>query len=79
MKFQTKLRIIEAEQFWPDNKKWPPNVVKVLGRHKVWNDLNAEYLNIKPGDWVRVDDLKDTYPIDEKYMEENYEVVYDES
>jgi hypothetical protein len=34
---------------------------------------------LKPGDYIRVDDLDDTYPIDAAYMAANYDQIEEET
>jgi len=79
MKFKSKPKVITVEQFFPHEQRWPINVICLeKDEYKVWNELHESYINIKPGDWIRVDYVDDTYPIAQEYMEENYE-PYDES
>lgn len=79
MKFRNKPKIINAEEFYPHEERWPVNVCYINGSYKVWNNLHSSYITVKPGDWIRIDNIDDTYPIDRAYIEENYEVCYDES
>jgi len=78
MKFINKPKIITAEQFFPDEASWPINVVQIQNNYMVWNDVSEKYLAVLPGDWVRVDQPEDTYPIKDSSMKQNYE-PYDES
>lgn len=75
MKFVSKPKVIEAVWFNENAPHWPPNVTHKDGKYTVYNKLHNSYIELKHGDYVRVDDLNDTYPIDRRYMEENYEVV----
>jgi len=73
VRFQKKPSTIEAEQFQPDKMPWPSDVHRRDdGTFFVCNDLHKSDITIKPGDWVRVDIPGDRYPIDAKYMEENF-------
>lgn len=77
-KFRSKPKIITAEQFRVAHKPWPPNVraeTDVDGGgtyYVVHNNLHESDIRLHDGDYVRVDDLNDTYPIDQSYMGENY-------
>lgn len=42
---------------------------------RVWNDLHRSFVGVKPGDFLRVDDLNDVYPIDRATFEATYEEV----
>ncbi len=71
MKYQTRRRVVEAEQFFPDKKPWPEGVSHVnmyYGYEWVRGDLD---ISVEPGEWlVERDgwshvlsdvDFKDTY------------------
>ena len=54
----------------------PPNVtVRKDGSAFVFNPTHKSEINIQPGDFVRVDDPNDTYPITKDYFEKNFEEV----
>lgn len=42
---------------------------------QVYNELHNSWINIKKGDFIRVDLKGDYYPIDAEYMKENYTEV----
>jgi len=74
-KFRSKPKDIKAEQFFPDSPIWPKGVLAWPGEYVVFNELHSMYITIKPGDWVRIDNKNDIYPIDQSYMKEHYEVI----
>jgi hypothetical protein len=54
------------------------SMVKFREQNKVWqiyNELHDSWINIKTGDFYRVDIKGDYYPIDAEYMKENYTEV----
>jgi hypothetical protein len=78
MKFRSKPKEIEAEQFFPDKPPWPPGVHSDPSLSTGWyvrNELHNSKIEIKPGDFVRTDLPGDLYPIDREYMAKNYEPV----
>jgi hypothetical protein len=79
-KFRSKPKVITAVQFLdgrpfphPNIQQEPKGVEPV--QYAVWNRLHGSWIAIKFGDWVRVDDDNDTYPIDSEYMRANYDLI----
>jgi hypothetical protein len=68
-----KAGLIIVDQLTEDNL--PINTSEVAGHYFVQNRLHNSQIGIKLGDYVRVDNPDDTYPIDAAYFAENYEVV----
>lgn len=77
MKFQRKQILIEAEQFNPNIKPWPLNVVETPdGKgYRLYKPSSGSYLAIQPGYWVRTDIPDETYPIEPTYFNLTYELV----
>lgn len=74
-KYQSRPRVITAVQFDP-NKPLPLNVnTSGEGHWAVYNALHQSYINLKPGDYVRIDDPNDTYPIDEETFKATYDLI----
>jgi len=78
MKFRKYVaQSIEAEKF--DGVTIPENVQfrLVSGNWEIYNELHESWIKIKVGDYYRTDIPNDHYPIDSKYMEENYYEIFD--
>ena len=76
MKFQSKPKIIEAEQFDPKSSVWPKGVYSFPhNNYRVYNRLHDTNIFVKPGDWIRIDNEDDIYPIADGVMKENYEAI----
>jgi hypothetical protein len=78
-KFQSKPKTITAVQL-VEGQPLPPNVHQKFdengpGGYHVYNDLHTSWIDLKLGDWVRIDDPNDTYPIDAAYMAANYDQI----
>lgn len=74
-KFRNKPKVITAVQIREDNRdEWPPSVsVGMIGDLAVENGLHGSRIGFKYGDYVRIDDPNDNYPIDAAYMAANYD------
>ena len=75
-KFRRKQEIIEAEQFWPEQKPWPKGV-------REWKTSPGSYhasgVSLKPGDWVRQGDPFRFRPIDKEIFKRTYERIEDQN
>lgn len=78
-KFRSKPRVITAEQFelgkkLPAKIRLSPNV-STSPVYEVWNGLHSSWIKLKPGDYVRIDDPNDNYPIDQETFHNTYEPI----
>lgn len=46
-----------------------------FGDWEVWNALHGSWIKFKDGDYIRVDDRNDNYPIDEETFRNSYELI----
>lgn len=73
-KFRSKPKTITAIEIRGDNQAdWPESVTNTDGQLSVHNKLHDSHIGLKLGDYVRIDDPNDNYPIDAAYMAANYE------
>lgn len=79
-RFQSKPKIITAIKLDPDQlEAIPAHVFRDKdGDWAVYNKLHDSNIKLKVGDYIRVDDPNDTYPIDADYMAANYDELPDE-
>lgn len=80
-RFRAKPKVIEAVRF---NGERPcdcegvemRSVVKDGERRwEVYNPLHDSWIQVKPGDYIRVDLEDDIYPIDGRYLKANYDRI----
>jgi hypothetical protein len=74
MKARSKPREIEVREFLL-TEELPPGVEFHVGGWVVFNKLHNSFIGIKPGDFVRVDNEDDRYPIDRKTFFKTYEII----
>jgi len=66
MKFYdtTTGQMIEAVRFDPDKGPWPAVVqADGMGGYTVYNDLHKGDIRVQPGEWIRIDQPGNIYPI----------------
>lgn len=66
---------IEVEEFRPDHRPWPTNVLRAEGRFVVWNATQGTYIPINPGDYVVVENGSDSYPIPRCVFDAVYDII----
>lgn len=57
------------------DKEW---VRSIGGRWQVWNGKHESWINVDVGDFIRVDDPDDFYPVARDTFEATYELVVDD-
>ena len=80
MKARKKAGVIEVQQYHAEEvQAWPSHVRfregSVAERPAVWNEPQQTYVGVNDGDYIRIDNLNDVYPISAEYFAENYEVI----
>lgn len=80
-RYQSKPRVITAVQFAVETGTSTAQMLGVTIRrrghdtYEVWNQLHESWIKLKPGDYVRIDDSNDNYPIDEDTFNNTYTLV----
>lgn len=82
MKARKKAGVIEVQQFKDGEvQSWPP-FVKFGARGvvdptatKVWNGVQKTWVGVNDGDYIRIDNPDEVYPIAAYYFAQNYDVV----
>lgn len=79
MKARKKSGMIEVQQFRQSEiQSWPPAVrfmasVNDPAVTSVWNEPQKTWVGVNDGDFIRVDNPDDIYPIAADYFAQNYE------
>ncbi len=78
MKFQSKPRVIEAEQYWPDKKPWPKGVENHRPHGGYYAHVHTMHDNqvvlVRGGDWIVAEpDGVHFYPVQDDVFKANYE------
>jgi len=74
-KYRRLPEIIEAVEFLSNEKEWPKGIDfdPDDGSYGVWNDLHQIRIKFKHGDFIRMDNPQDRYPIDRETFHRTYE------
>jgi hypothetical protein len=81
MKARKKAGVIEVQRFARGTvQAWPPHVQFLVDGEalRVWNAPQQTWVGVNDGDYVRIDDPADVYPIAPEYFAANFDVVPDE-
>jgi hypothetical protein len=83
MKARKKAGVIEVQRFARGTVQvWPPAVRFAADPGtemvRVWNAPQQTWVGVNDGDYVRIDDPADVYPIAPEYFAANFDVVPDE-
>jgi len=78
-KYRRIPEIIEAIEFKAGTKEWPEGIQYNHSEksYMVWNALHKSWIKLKDGDYVRMDNPRDRYPIDRKTFMKTYEFYSD--
>lgn len=82
MKARKKTGTIDVQQFHAGTvQAWPPHVrwQQEETRTAVWNEPQQTWVGVNDGDYIRLDQPTDVYPIAATYFAANYEWVSDEA
>jgi len=78
MKYRKKPIVIEAEQFFPEEKPWPEGVedwgCARDGSKFMINTLEGEH-TVTPGDWIITGIKGERYPCKPDIFDQTYEIV----
>lgn len=85
-KFRRKPVIVEAVQFDPDEKPWPPGVGRISGHWTVEGDEPPRYAflsgdvgsgggGIRSGDWIVTNPTGERYIVRQDFFFDVYEIV----
>lgn len=79
-KYRSSPRTITAVQFGGDVGIASPSLMGAMVRgdssgYEVWNGLHNTWIKLKPGDYIRIDDSTDNYPIDEDTFNNTYTLI----
>lgn len=78
MKARKKTGVIEVQQYLKNEVQgWPP-FVKFQpsdGQLTVWNKPQNTWVGVNDGDYIRIDNPEDIYPIAADYFAQNYEPI----
>ena len=77
-KYRKKPVVIEAEQFWPDEIKFPTGVERRVGdggKLEAFVQTLEGPLNVSPGDWIITGVKGEKYPCKPDIFEATYEPV----
>ncbi len=69
-KYRTKSKIIEVVQFTGENI---PGIE--ICQNRVYNVLDRWYYQVRIGDYIRIDNLNDCYPISKEELDKMYELI----
>jgi hypothetical protein len=77
-KYRKKPIVIEAEQFWPDQKPWPVGVARgpddiLTGGRTYWMVTLEGPFVVTPGDWIITGVKGEKYPCKPDIFEMTYE------
>jgi len=81
MKARRKTGVIEVQQYKPDSVQGWPAFVQFQANSPddggditaVWNEPQKTWVHVNDGDYIRIDNPADVYPIAANYFAENYE------
>lgn len=76
MKFVSFPQQIEAIRYAPNVEF--PSFVKLRafdGAVQVYNPAHSSWISVKDGDWIRIDNPGDVYPITNDYMKSKYRAI----
>ena len=77
MKARKKAGVIEVHQYLQGAVQgWPPFVRWLEGEPTaVWNEPQQSWVGVNHGDYIRIDNPEDVYPINAEYFAQNFELV----
>lgn len=75
MQFRKKPVVIEAEQFLPEQDKWPDGVQREPGAEEGFITTLEGRLHVSPNDWIITGVKGEKYPCKPDIFEATYEPV----